>query len=260
MSFSVNTLVWFKKAGRTPYVTGDAADAAKPTGHTLGGRGKAAITYSNRADSGMSDRQGVPTLDLAHFPAPLTSADASSGTTDGEHLGVRARDHQDSPLTPGQVQATDGIFDGPTSDNLFNPGNDGDGSPIDEGRVENSTRKDTIRDTNPNRLGQTKKTFASGDAINVGGKQDFRSEIIDLKTAAKRVGRRVPSSEEAAGRVVEVITVKSAGKTPDGTKVKAGDKMYFVNWGTSSPSNPHRVKLNNRFRVSLHAEADLIAA
>lgn len=266
MAFVVNQLVWFKASGTTPFVTGSAADAALPVGAELGGRGKADIAYESRATSGLSDGQGVPSLDLANFPAALDSKDASAVTisADGEHLGVLARDNQDSPITPGQVQETDGIFDGPTSENLFNPGVDGSGSSVDEGRVENATRKNTIRDIDPNRPSGSPATsgvaVASGDVINVGGTQDFVSEVIDLKTPANRVGRRLPSSEENAGRVIEVVTVQNGGKTPDGTAVRPGDKLYWVNWGTSDPSNPHRVKLNNRFRISLHAEVDLVAA
>jgi len=91
------------------------------------------------------------------------------------------------------------------------------------------------------------------------GSQEFVSEIIDV--ANNTVGRRVPSSEEAPGTIIQVIPVTAAKSvSPDGTKLLAGDFMYWVNWGSSAGSNPHRTKHNNRHRVQAHAESDLIAA
>jgi hypothetical protein len=271
MAFVVGNKVWFKALGSTPYVRGDASDPGKAVGtggndldfgaSSLGGRGKPDVSKKSAAQSGLSDAQGVPTLDFDNFPPALASDDAVTNTFNaaGQHLGVRDKITDGNPLAPGTV-ATDGVYDGPTDKNLFNPGNDGDGSPIDDGNVDNA-KKDTIRDIDPNfPSGRTTTAVAAGIAINVGGTQDFVSETIDLKTASKRVGRRLPSSEEGSGTVIEVVTVKNGGKSPDGTPVSVGSKMYWVDWGTSDVSNPHRTKWNNRMRTTLHAEADLVAA
>lgn len=260
-AFTVGDNVWFKSEGSTPFVTGDASDAATVVGAELGGRGKAAISRSSAAQSGLSDAQGVPTIDFTEFPNPLTSTDSAEDTSPaaGELLGVREQITGNNPLAPGSV-STAGKFDGPTSDNLFNPGDDNQGSPIDEGNVDNDG-DNTIRDIDPNfPSGRSTAAVASGIGINVGGTQDFVKETIDLQTAAKRVGRRLPSSEEGAGTVVQVVTVKNAGVTPDGTKVRAGDFLYWVDWGTSNAGNPHNAKWYNRMRTTLHAEADLVAA
>lgn len=260
-AFAVGDKVWFKLAGVTPYVKGDASDPAVEHGNELGGRGKAAISKSSSAQSGLGDAQGVPTIKFDEFPNPLQSDDSVAGTfnTAGQHLGVREQITGNNPLAPNTV-ATDGVYDGPTDKNLFNPGNDNQGSPIDDGNVDNA-KKDTIRDIDPNQpSGRSTTAVAGGIAINVGGDQDFVTETIDLKTAAKRVGRRLPSSQEGAGTVIEVVVVKSAGISVDGTKVKAGDIQYWVDWGTNNPSNPHRAKWNNKMRTTLHAEADLVAA
>lgn len=267
MAFVVNDLVWFKVRGRTPYVSGDPLNAATPVAALLGGRGKPTIGVSQKATSGLRAEQGVPSIDATTFPPPLTSKDAVDNTTDvvdGEDkLGVTEQINQNNPLAPRTVE-TNGVFGPPTSENLFNADLDSDGSPIDEGRVDTVDKEyvNTIRTIDPSYPSGRGNGVAkaSGDAINLSGSHEFASETIDLKDTAKRVGLRQPSSEEGAGTVVHVVTVKNAGKTSDGTPVKAGDKMYWVNWGTSNPSNPHRVKHNNRFRVQLHAEADLVAA
>lgn len=265
MAFVVGDKVWFKREGSTPFVTGDSSDAALPVLNQLGGRGEAAISKDTTAQSGLSDAQGVPTIKFSEFPAPLASDDAVTDTfDDAQHLGVREQITDNNPLAPGQV-ATDGVFDGPTDKALFNP-NEVSGDPVDEGRVDNDPEEDTIHSIDPNfpsgrpNIGAGSAAVAAGIPINVGGTQDFVSETIDLKTAAKRVGRRLPSSLEGPGTVIEVVTVKSAGKSVDGTVVKVGDKQYWVNWGTSDASNPHRTKWNNRMRTTLHAEADLVAA
>lgn len=263
MAFVVGDKVWFKVSGSTPFVKGDHLDPALAVGAELGGRGKAAISKSSSAQSGLKDAQGVPTIDFTTFPDPLATDGTVAGTfnTAGQHLGVREQGAK-NPLAPKTV-ATDGVYDGPTDKNLFNPGNDNQGSPIDDGNVDNG-KTDTIRDQDPNfpsghKVGG-KQNVAAGIAINVGGTQDFVSESIDLKTASKRVGRRLPSSQEGPGTVIQVVTVVSAGSTPDGTKVKVGSKIYWVDWGASCASNPHRAKWNNKMRTTVHAEVDLVAA
>lgn len=265
MAFIVNDLVWFKRKGSTPYVTGDPINPSTPVLKELGGRGNPVVARASQAQSGLSDVQGVPTIKFNEFPVPLGSDDSSDATTDpieGEHLGVREKSLT-NPMAPGAVE-TDDIFDGPTSANLFNPSLDADGSPIDEGRTEDEDRVNTIRDINPNfptgRPASSGAAKASGDVINQSGHQEFVKETIDLKDLEKVVGRRLPSSLEGPGRVIQVVTVTRKGNSPDGTKVNVGDKLYWVNWGSSAASNPSRSKHNNRFRTQLHAEPDLVAA
>ena len=82
--FAVGDRVWFKKLGATPFVVGSATDEAKPVGGgnnalnfggaSLGGRGKAEITVpSTKANSGLSDAQGVPTIQSSGFPDAIDS-------------------------------------------------------------------------------------------------------------------------------------------------------------------------------------------
>jgi hypothetical protein len=261
MAFVVGNHVWFKAAGSTPFVRGDASDPALAVGASLGGRGKADVSLSAAAQSGLSDNQGVPTIQFNDFPAAHDSTDTvddgdNTFPAAGEHLGVRDQVTDNNPLAPGSV-ATDGVFDGPTSERLSGLGTVDSGE--DEGDV--SAPDDTIRDIDPNfPTGRSNAVAASGGASSpIGGTQDFVSEIIDQKGSAA-VGNRLPSSEEGPGVVIEVVTVKSAGISVDGTKLVVGDKQYWVDWGSSAVSNPHRSKLNNRMRTTLHAEADLVAA
>jgi hypothetical protein len=261
MAFVVGDQVWFKEAGSTPFVRGDAADAGQAVGtggndlnfgpSSLGGRGKPDVAKAQSAQSGLSDAQGVPTIQFSEFPAAEDSGETVTDTfpAAGEHLGVREQITDNNPLAPGQV-ATDGVFDGPTTENLFDPAQDeGDTTPAD----------DTIQNIDPNfPSGRTTTAVAGGASSPIGGSQDFVSETIDI--AGNTVGVRLPSSEEGPGTVIEVVTVKSAGKSVDGTPVAVGSKQYWVDWGSSAASNPHRTKWNNRMRTTLHAEADLVAA
>jgi hypothetical protein len=251
MAFVVGNKVWFKRAGSTPYVTGDAADPALAVKNQLGGRGKPNVARSQAAVSGLSDNQGVPTIKFADFPAPEASDDTAANTfpAGGEHLGVRDQVTDNNPLAPGAV-ATDGVFDGPTSKALFDPSkDDGDTTPA----------SDTIKDIDPSfPSGRPHAAVSGGDTTPHANNQDFVAETVNVK--GHTVGVRLPSSEEGPGTVIEVVTVKSAGISVDGTKVKAGDKQYWVDWGSSAASNPHRSKHNNRMRTTLHAEADLVAA
>jgi hypothetical protein len=103
MAFNVGDLVWFKREGSTPYVTGDASDAGLPVKHQLGGRGKAAISQDSAAKSGLSDAQGVPSIKFSEFPDALDSTDSVTDTfnPDGQHLGVR--DEFEQPAPAGEV-------------------------------------------------------------------------------------------------------------------------------------------------------------
>jgi hypothetical protein len=286
---TVGDPVWFKRLGQTPFVRGDASasetDYKAEAGHMLGGRGEARVSKSSGAQSGLSDNQGVPTIDFTKFPNPLLSSaedpDDLDGTVQvsstagdtykaGQHLGVKEQITDNNPLAPGHVTA-DGPFDSPTPNNLIAVGDDEDNEAgeeagnNDEGRVEpqdvagDSPAVNTIRDIDPNfPSGRPAAAKAGGPAVPVSGTQDFVSETIDIKSDI--VGRRLPSSMESAGVVIEIVTVKNPGSTPDGTKVRAGDKLCWVNWGSSAASNPHRTKWNNRMRTTLHASADLILA
>jgi hypothetical protein len=260
MAFIVGNTVWYKKAGSTPFVRGDVTLPALPVGASLGGRGSAAVSKSSSAKSGLSDAQGVPTLNYSDFP-PVKDSTATVNDGDdtflaaGQHLGVREQITGNTPLAPGKV-ATDGVFDGPTSERLSGLGTTESGA--DEGDV--TAPQDTIRDINPNfPTGRSTAATAGGAKTTVSGTHNFVSETIDQK-GSKRVGTRLPSSEEGPGVVIQVVTVKSAGVSVDGTKVTIGDKQYWVSWGSSAVSNPHRSKSNNRMRTTLHAEADLLAA
>lgn len=291
MSFVIGDPVWFKKLKQTPFVgaTGGVTDSSAndkiEAGNMLGGHGDPTVGLSQAATSGLRDAQGVPTIDFSAFPNTLVSGAETDEDLDGtvqvalnagktypatsQHLGVREQITDNNPLAPGSV-TTDGIFDGPTPKNLVAIGDDEDDTDgdeagnNDEGRVEPVTGgpdalPNTIRDIDPNfPSGRAQAAKAGGPAVPIGGTQDFVSETINQK--ADIVGRRLPSSRESAGVVIEVVTVKNAGSTPDGTKVKAGDKLYWVNWGSSAASNPHRTKWNNRMRTLLHAETDLILA
>lgn len=261
MAFAVGDSVWFKRVGQTPYVRGSGeSDDGAVSGASLGGRGKAAVSKSATAGSGLSDAQGVPTIQFADFPGAIVSGHdkdagddldgAVTNTEDGaQHLGVRDQITDGHPLAPRTV-ATDGVFDGPTDAALFNPAkDDGDTTP----------GTDTIEDIDPNYpSGRSAAARAGGASSPVGNVNPYGGGRVNLK--AGTVGVRLPSSQESAGSVIQVVTVGSAGVSVDGTKVRAGDKMYWVNWGTNNPSNPHRTKLNNKMRATLHAEADLVAA
>jgi hypothetical protein len=300
-TYNVGDPVWFKLLGATPFIgpvggTGDSSANDKlenTASKLLGGHGDPTVSLSAAAKSGLSDTQGVPTIDFAAFPASLVSSaetdedldgtvqvSADDGKTyglpgetgpfTGQHLGVRDQVTDNNPLAPGSV-STDGIFDGPTPKNLIAIGDDEDDTDgpeagnNDEGRVEPvlgdgpDILANTIRDIDPNfPTGRNLAATAGGPAVPLSGSHDFVSETINLKDDV--VGRRQPSSRESAGVVIELVTVKNAGITPDGTKVAVGDQLCWVNWGSSAASNPHRTKHNNRMRVSLHASADLVLA
>src|SRR6266404_2915003 len=96
-AFAVSQSVWFKKAGSTPYVTGDPTDAGKAVGVTsavgtganmLGGRGKSAITFTP-SSFGLGAPQGVPQIVAADFPTPLDSKVVVSGTYNLDGTNVR---------------------------------------------------------------------------------------------------------------------------------------------------------------------------
>lgn len=246
MPFSIGTAVWFKKANQTPFHNSTL----------LGGSGSATISQGTKAGSGLRDEQGVPTFDFSSLPTPLDANDPATGTfpATGEKLGVREQVTVD-PLAPSTV-STSGKFDNPTSAAAYNPGLGPDGSPIDEGNVDVGN-KNTIRTDDPNVMGGM--TVASGYS-NPSGSHELATEQIDLKTPANRYGRRTPSTTAAPGIVIEEYAVKEKSVTPDGTVVYPGELMYAVDWGVRNPSNPHSAKWYNRFRVSIHAEKDLIAA
>jgi hypothetical protein len=259
MAFAVGNFVWFKRAGSTPFVSGDPSNAGVVFDSELGGRGKAAITL-NDSTFKIGSTMGVPQIKTSDFPTPITSADTLASTVDsaGVHIGVREQTVA-NPLAPKNV-STDGIFDDPTPKALFNTGTQADGSVMDEGAVDRNLT-DTLRTLDPNfPSGRPHAAVAEGISAPISGSQEFVSETIDLKSASKRVGRRTPSVEQGAGMVIAVIPVTKKGVSPDGTPVNPGDNMYWVNWGPNNPSNPHKAKWRNAMKTMLHAEKDLVAA
>lgn len=259
-TFTVGQAVWFKRAGSTPFVTGDAANSALPVLNQLGGRGAAAITISE-SQFKIGKTMGVPEILTSDLPPVISSDDAFPKTTIsgvGLKLGVREQTVV-NPLAPKSV-STDGIFDASTPNALYNTGNDDSGSIMDEGAVDRDG-KDTLRTIDPNYpTGRPNAAVAEGINTPVGGTQDFVPETIDNKTASKRVGVRLPSVEQQAGFVVEVLTATAKSVSPDGTVVNIGDQLAWVNWGPTNPSNPHKMKWYNKMRTTLHASNDLVAA
>lgn len=254
MAFTIGQRVWFKRAGSTPFVTGDATSSKVVFDSSLGGRGEPSLTFSGGTIPG-GGRLGIPGQP-AFTATTRTKLDSGNEHTEhtvsgtfkfpgGESLGVKEKSLK-NPLAPGVV-TTDGIYDGPTSKVLF--GNQ------DEAKTDSGT---TLRTANPNYpTGLPNATSTTGTELPLSGTQEFVSEVVNV--AGTTVGFRAPSSEEGAGVVVQIITGTVGSVSPDGTKLIAGT-MYYVNWGASAVSNPHRAKWNNRFRVQLHAQEDLIAA
>lgn len=242
MPFAIGAAVWFKKPSQTPFATN--TDDSDPQ-----------ITLDTPGSVGLRDAHGVPTFDFGSLPAALTAQTAVSGTfrPAGELLGVREQTVK-NPLAPSTV-STSGDFENPTSAAAFNPGLDA-GSPIDEGNV-NVGNTNTVSDDDPNVLGGM--TVASGYS-QPSGTQELVPETIDLTVPARRYGRRLPSSQEAPGIVIAESIASTAGISPDGTAVQPGDRLYTVQWGSQTPSNPHKAKWHNRTRVMVHAEIDLIPA
>jgi len=246
MAITIGSLVWFKKAGHTPFVSGVASNAAASYDHVLGGRGKSDLGPRTPSQVNLG---GVPVFDPATLPSGVTSTQSATGTFPSsgiKHMGVVAGDQ---PLAPKTV-STPGIYGSPTPSILFNPGNDSSGSPIDEGSISSAN---TVRTNSPNVVyGARNRTVATGVPSPVGQK--------DLTVPAQRAGRRQPSTTEGAGVVVSEVPVTKRSVSPDGTALAPGDVMYWVQWGSSAPSNPAKSKRYNRFRVSLHAKSDLIEA
>ena len=250
MPYTVGQRVWFKRAGSTPFVTGDATSASTVFDSSLGGRGDPSVTFSGSSfgvatetlyTSGVTDKLNTGVENTEH---------TISGTfkfPGGESLGVR-EGSLSNPLAPVSGVSVLGPFDGPTSAKLF--GNQDDGE-TDSGN--------TIGTLDPNfPTGRPNAAVATGTSIPLSGSHEFANETINV--AGTTVGFRTPSSEESAGIVIEVVSDVTLGnKSPDGTVIRSG-VMYWVNWGASSVSNPNRAKWNNRFRVQLHAEEDLISA
>jgi len=246
MAITVGSLVWFKKAGHTPFVSGVASDAAAPYDHVLGGRGKSDLGPRTPSQVNLG---GVPIFDPATLPSALTSTQSATNTFPPSgiaYMGVVTGNH---PLASQKV-STPGIYGSPTPSALFNPGNDGSGSPIDEGSI---SAANTVRTNSPNTLsGAYNRTIATGVPSPVGQK--------NLTVPAQRVGRRQPSTTEGAGVVVLEVPVTKKSVSPDGTALAPGDVMCWVQWGSSVPSNPAKSKRYNRFRTSLHAKKDLVEA
>lgn len=248
MAFTVGTRVWFKRAGSTPFVTGNSSAAATVYDAALGGRGDPSVTFSG-AWAGI---QGVPQY-TSGFQTKVDSGVESTENTvsgtfpvAGQNLGQR-ENAQTNPLAPGTV-STDGYFDGPTPSLLF--GNQ------DEGNTDSGNSLPTLDPNFP--TGRPNAVTATGTAIPMSGSHEFTDEGIAV--SGTTVGYRTPSSEEGSGIVIQTVTGVTVGtKSPDGTVITSG-VMYWVNWGATSVSNPHRAKWNNRFRAMLHAEEDLVAA
>jgi hypothetical protein len=247
MAFTVGQRVWFKRAGSTPFVTGVAAAAATVYDSALGGRGDPSITLSG-SSLGI---QGVPQYNAAFQTKVNTGVENTEHTVSGtivaagQNLGVREA-AQTNPYVVGTV-STDGVYDGPTPPKLF--GNQ------DEAEIAGTNSQRTIDPNFP--TGRPSAVTATGTTIPLSGSHEFANETINV--AGTTVGYRTPSSEEGAGVVVQVVTSTANTYSPDGTKIIAGSQ-YWVNWGASCVSNPARGKWNNRFRVMIHTEEDLVAA
>jgi len=228
MSFVIGNRVWYKRAGSTPFITGNSTTAGTVYDSALAGRGDPSITFSG-----------------AQFGVPLPQFTTTFKTK--VNTGVENTEHTVSG-TFSFAGDTTGIFDQPTIEKLF--GNQ------DEGASDSGNSIRTMDVNFPS--GRPNAVTATGTSIPLSGSHPFVNETINV--AGTTVGYRTPSSEEGAGIVIKVNSGVTVGtKSPDGTKILAGT-TYWVNWGASSVSNAHRAKWNNRFRVSLHAEEELIAA
>ena len=187
----------------------------------------------------------------ANAPTSEGSVVGSTLTSAGAAVGVIEQTVK-NPLAP-KIVTTQGRWDGGTPAGMLPDA-------LDDGKVDDvAGTTNALRTINPNLpFGRKTGIVAQGTAIPVSGSQDFVSEVINVK--GNTVGVRLPSSMEDAGVVIEISNVTNAGKSPDGTTLRVGDKLVLVNWGASIPSNPHKVKWYNRHRIQWHAEADLIAA
>lgn len=259
MAFVIGQAVWFKRRGSTPFIAGDADNAALTYDSELGGRGNAAITLGDSVNK-IGSVMGVPQIKTADFPAEIGSADTLPKTTVSGvalNLGVREQTVA-NPLAPHSV-STDGIFDASTPSALFNTGNQADGSIMDEGAVDRDGLTTALRTIDPNfPSGRPTGIVAEGRPGASSGSHEFDDESIDISSASKRVGRRTPSVEQQAGIVVQIVSVTAGTRSPDGTKIDSG-KMYWVNWGPNNPSNPHKTKWYNKMKTTIHAEEDLVA-
>lgn len=260
MAFVVGQKVWFKRAGSTPFVTGDPTDAGVDFGKNLGGRGKATISFTP-SSNGLGNAQGVPQILATDgtLPTPLTTQDAVTGTISGGPQGVIEQVTND-PLAPAVVTVS-GIY-GPDPA-LFNPGKDAAGNFIDDSATDRN-RINTILTQDPNvavgRSASSGAAVAEGPAITYSGSHEFAPETIDLKSAGKKLGIRTPSNQQEAGTVMQAITgVNPSTISPDGTRV-GSTRMYLINWGPDNPSKPHQSKWFNQMREMIHAEEDLVAA
>lgn len=260
MAFVVGQKVWFKRAGSTPFVTGDAADATVEFGKNVTGRGKSIVTFTP-SSNGLGAAQGVPQIAAADIPTPLNTTDATTGTFSGGPQGVVEGVTSD-PLAPGIVTVS-GIFAPPTDVALFNPGKDASGNFLDDGATDRN-RINTINTQDPNvavgRSANSGAAVAEGPAISISGSHEFVSETVDLKSSGKKLGVRSASNWQEAGIVIQVVTgVSPTTVSPDGTRV-GSTRMYQVNWGLTNPSKPHQSKWFNGPRELLHAEENLVAA
>ena len=191
---------------------------------------------------------------LSAGTAPTKSTSGFTGSTIGSagtNIGVKEQTVV-NVLSPRTV-TVDGPFVAPTPAARFPTGDNLDEAPVDDGT-------NTIGKSDPSAPGGSAskgRAIASGTKVPLSGLNPYGAGKIDVK--GKTVGVRLPSSEEGPGVVIQKVTVVNAGKTPDGTLVRAGDVTYWVNWGSPAGSQPHSTKWRNRHRVTMHAEADLVA-
>ena len=234
--------------------------APGPTGTTsrklyrnaVGGK-SLVTTISDNTTESYTDNTADASLSLP-ADAPTKSSTGFTGSTIGSagtNIGVKEQTVV-NVLSPRTV-TVDGPFVAPTPAARFPTGDNLDEAPVDDGT-------NTIGKSDPSAPGGSAskgRAIASGTKVPLSGLNPYGAGKIDVK--GKTVGVRLPSSEEGPGVVIQKVTVVNAGKTPDGTLVRAGDVTYWVNWGSPAGSQPHSTKWRNRHRVTMHAEADLVA-
>lgn len=224
--------------------------------------GKLTLTSTAKDPTKLTIGNGSSNAVLNFTNATTTNSVIGGGTTASLNAGAQAVGSFGVKSTSGKnhigAVSTNGIYDGTTPTALVNPGSVG-GLTVDSAAI---GKGNTIRTLDPNfPSGRPKAAVSDGPAGLKDGPNILANDTIDIATASKIADKRIQSGEQGRGRVVDVVIVTAAGtKSPDGTKLAVGDKMYMVDWGIPNPSNPRKAKWRNQVRASLHAESDLVAA
>lgn len=261
-TFTVGSRVWYKRAGSTPFIAGDSTSVSGVYDAEQGGRNPAAISIVESTFK-IGTSQGVPRIldaDLAKSILTDTFV-AISGVYDTSNTTQGVVEQQvANPLSPKVVTIPSGAFAPPTGKALYNTGSVG-GQIVDEGATNrpSASNANTILSQDP---AVRRAETAEGIAVTYGGTHEFASETVDIATASKRLGLRLPSAIIQPGVVVAVKTdARTTGVSPDGSGTKtAAGVIYTVLWGASGSSNPHKVKRLNRQLSLEHAQEDLVAA